>query len=225
MGRTMAFATRYEVSAKVDSSTVAERLPAICGSDTFTTVVSSTSMKVLSITATAMIQGLTTGAASGRWFAILFRKHRGLGGEPGPQQMLGVLSGVKDDFDRHPLHDLDIIASCVFGRQDAELLTGRRGDGVHAPVKFSPAKRVHGDVGPLARPHVFELGLLEVGDDPDILPRNDGEERLSERNDLTDLHGFLADPTAHGRFDDGIGQVEFHLFAVGLPLFDTAKGG
>ena len=42
---------------------------------------------------------------------------------------------------------------------------------------------------------------------------------------MTDLHGFLADPTAHGRFDDGIGQVEFHLFAVGLPLFDTAKGG
>ena len=33
-------------------------LPAIWGSDTFTTVVSSTSIKVLSITAVAMIQGL-----------------------------------------------------------------------------------------------------------------------------------------------------------------------
>ena len=42
----IAFATRYEVSAQVDSSMVAERLPAMWGSDTLTTVVSSTSMKV-----------------------------------------------------------------------------------------------------------------------------------------------------------------------------------
>ena len=40
------------------SSTVAERLPAMCGRETLTTVVSSTSMKVASITAMAMIQGL-----------------------------------------------------------------------------------------------------------------------------------------------------------------------
>lgn len=40
------------------SSTLAERLPAICGSDTFTTVVSSTSINVLNITAVATIQGL-----------------------------------------------------------------------------------------------------------------------------------------------------------------------
>src|SRR5580765_4148893 len=55
----MALATRYDVSAQVDSSTVAERLPAMCGSDTFTTVVSSTSMKVANMTATATIHGLT----------------------------------------------------------------------------------------------------------------------------------------------------------------------
>ena len=58
IGRTMAFATRYDVRAQVDSSTVADRLPAMWGSDTLTTVVSSTSMKVPNMTATAMIQGL-----------------------------------------------------------------------------------------------------------------------------------------------------------------------
>ena len=58
-GRTMAFATRYDVSTHVDSSIVAERLPAMCGSDTFTTVVSSTSMKVANMTAMATIHGLT----------------------------------------------------------------------------------------------------------------------------------------------------------------------
>src|SRR2546425_8880445 len=61
----MALATRYDVSAQVDSSIVADRLPAMCGSETFTTVVSSTSMKVANITAMAMIQGLTGLGGSG----------------------------------------------------------------------------------------------------------------------------------------------------------------
>ncbi len=59
IGSTTAFATRYDVSAQVASSTVADRLPAMCGSDTFTTVVSSTSMNVANITEIAMIHGLT----------------------------------------------------------------------------------------------------------------------------------------------------------------------
>src|SRR5262249_48968977 len=61
MGNTIAFATRYEVNAHVASSEVTERLPAICGKDTFTTVVSRTSIKVPNITATAMIHGLMLG--------------------------------------------------------------------------------------------------------------------------------------------------------------------
>src|SRR5579885_422282 len=57
----IALATRYEVSAQVASSTLAERLPAMCGSDTLTTVVSSTSMKVPNMTAIATIHGFTAG--------------------------------------------------------------------------------------------------------------------------------------------------------------------
>ena len=57
----IAFATRYEVNTHVASSTVAETLPAMCGSDTFTTVVSNTSMNVLSMTAMATIHGFTSG--------------------------------------------------------------------------------------------------------------------------------------------------------------------
>src|SRR5206468_2820521 len=59
MGRMIALATRYDVRTHVDSSIVADRLPAMCGSDTFTTVVSRTSMKVANMTAIATIQGLT----------------------------------------------------------------------------------------------------------------------------------------------------------------------
>src|SRR5438270_2673302 len=65
MGRTMALATRYEVRVHVASSVLAERLPAICGSETFTTVVSSTSMKVLDMTAIAISHGLISRGGSG----------------------------------------------------------------------------------------------------------------------------------------------------------------
>src|SRR6185437_4901251 len=63
IGRMMALATRYEVSVHVASSMVADKLPAMCGSETFTTVVSNTSMKVLDITAIAISQGLICGWA------------------------------------------------------------------------------------------------------------------------------------------------------------------
>jgi hypothetical protein len=65
MGRIIAFATRYEVNVHVASSTVADRFPAMCGSETLTTVVSSTSMKVLDITAIAISHGLMSGRACG----------------------------------------------------------------------------------------------------------------------------------------------------------------
>src|SRR5579864_8203845 len=65
MGRMIALATRYEVSVQVASSVLAERLPAICGKETFTTVVSSTSMKVLDMTAIAISHGLISGCACG----------------------------------------------------------------------------------------------------------------------------------------------------------------
>src|SRR6185437_5357623 len=73
-GRTIALATRYDVTVQVASSTEADRLPAIWGSDTLTTVVSSTSMKVLDITAIAISQGLMSGCAcSCAWELIVTR--------------------------------------------------------------------------------------------------------------------------------------------------------
>src|ERR1035437_9551380 len=59
-----ALATSEEVSAQAASSVLTERLPAMCGSDTLTTVVSSTSMKVANMTAVATIHGLTWGCGS-----------------------------------------------------------------------------------------------------------------------------------------------------------------
>jgi len=44
---------------------LADRLPAMCGKETLTTVVSSTSIKVLDITAIATSQGLTSAGLPG----------------------------------------------------------------------------------------------------------------------------------------------------------------
>ena len=49
---------------QVASSGVADRLPAMCGRETFATAVSRTSMNVASITETAMSHGLKRGAHS-----------------------------------------------------------------------------------------------------------------------------------------------------------------
>jgi len=65
IGRMMALETRYEVTTHVPSSTVAPMLPARCGTDTLTTVVSSISMKVASMTAAVTIHGLTCLAWAG----------------------------------------------------------------------------------------------------------------------------------------------------------------
>src|SRR5271154_3732032 len=61
IGKTMAFETKYEVSTHVLSSWPADSPPAICGSATLATLVSSTSMNVANVTTRAMIHGFTAG--------------------------------------------------------------------------------------------------------------------------------------------------------------------
>src|SRR5947207_8770950 len=108
IGRMIAFATRYDVSPHVASSIDADRLPAMWGSDTFTTVVSSTSMKVANITDTAMIQGLTCFAS-----VMSLRVHRRHDGHAGAEAVFRILSGVEHDFHRHALHHLHEVAGGV----------------------------------------------------------------------------------------------------------------
>src|SRR3954467_12647162 len=100
-GSTMALATRYEVSTQVDSSIVADRLPAMWGSDTLTTVVSRTSMKVANMTAIATIQGLTTLCSAA---TVLLGIDRRRDRHAGAQPMVGILARVEDDLHRHALN-------------------------------------------------------------------------------------------------------------------------
>jgi len=69
-GKTIAFETRYDVSTHVLSSVPADKLPAMCGSATLAMLVSSTSINVASVTASAMIHGLTAGRHSSAAFMV-----------------------------------------------------------------------------------------------------------------------------------------------------------
>ena len=130
---------------------VAERLPAMCGSDTLTTVVSSTSMKVANITAIAMIQGLTCRCSGMTDFLTSLDFLTGIDSRrdrhAGPQQVLGILPRFEHDLDRHALHDLHVVAGGVFWRQQAEARPGRRGDAVDLALEFASAVRVDFDRG------------------------------------------------------------------------------
>src|SRR5215468_9406988 len=188
IGRIIALATRYDVTVHVASSIVAERLPAMCGSDTLTTLVSSTSMKVASITEMAMIHGLMFGCSSAMASKpsalvspspYLSRKDRWFSGESRPQQPLGILIGIQHDLDRHALHHLDEVPSRVFRRQQREPGAGGAGDAVDFAGEFLAADRVDLHGRPLARTHVLQLRLLEVRDDPHLVQRHDRHQRLA----------------------------------------------
>src|SRR5271155_2307111 len=70
-GSTMALETRYDVKIQVLSSVPADKLPAMWGRATLAMLVSSTSMKVASVTVRAIIQGLIAGRHSAVWFIVV----------------------------------------------------------------------------------------------------------------------------------------------------------
>src|SRR5262245_58995896 len=160
IGRMIALATRYDVSAHVASSIVTERLPAMCGSDTLTTVVSRTSMKVANITEMAMIHGLTVFIADWRsWIVdwevlfpkstIQYSKSSRIDSRDdrhaGAEMAVRILTGVEHDLHRNALHDLHEIPGGVFRRQQAEARAGGRRDAVHVAVEGLASVRVHLD--------------------------------------------------------------------------------
>src|SRR6186997_1204968 len=100
---------------------LADRLPAMWGSDTFTTVVSSTSMKVAHITETAISHGLMCRCSV---IARSFQIDRRHGRHAGTQEMLGVLAGIEHDLHGDALNDLHEVAGRVLRRQQAEPRAG-----------------------------------------------------------------------------------------------------
>src|SRR5260370_16407407 len=149
----------------------------MCGSETLTTVLSSTSMNVLVITVIATIQGLTSGMLlfvfSGLIGVIVLcpllfvRQYRGHDRHCRPQDMLRVLSLFKANLYRDPLHDLHIIAGGIFRRKQTGLRCSGSAEAIHVPVVV-PVVGIYMDRHRLAHAHVLNLVLLIFGDHPTI---------------------------------------------------------
>src|SRR5579864_9247164 len=155
----MALATRYDVRAHVASSGVAERFPAMWGRDTFTTVVSRTSMNVANITEMTMIHGLISGTDV-FCSAIIVLFHRNLRNHrhAGPQHMFRIFSCIEKQLYWNALNNLDVVPGGIFRRQQAEFGAGRRRDTVHVYFVDASAIGIHGNGTGLSGMHIGKLG-------------------------------------------------------------------
>lgn len=70
---------------------------------------------------------------------------------------------------------------------------------------------IHLDSYRLPRPHMLELRLLEIGDNPDVIERHNVEHLLADTHVLTDLHIFLSNDSRDWRANDCVVQVQVCL--------------
>ena len=81
------------------------------------------------------------------------------------------------------------------------------------------------DLRSLRWPHAGELGLLEVGRDPDLTKRNDGHQVLAAGYVRTYLHGALADNAIHWSHDGGVGEIQLRLIKRSFGALRQGIGG
>ncbi len=73
--------------------------------------------------------------------------------------------------------------------------------------------------------HALELGFLEVGGDPEVVERDDGEEVLADGEVGAEYDVLFVDDAGGGREDAGVGEIEQCLVDLGLGLLDGGEGG
>ena len=84
---------------------------------------------------------------------------------------------------RDALHHLHPVAAGVLRRQHAELRAGRRADAVDHGGEVCARIGVDGDRRLLARLHIGEVGLLQVGLDPGVIVADEAERRRAGIDD------------------------------------------
>src|SRR5271170_703728 len=161
-------------------------------------LVSSTSMNAPRATTTAISQGLYLGRQTSRSSVIAaelilrnllevhVRHHIHARSKP----TILVLPGIENDLYRDPLHNLHVIPRSILRRKQTEYRTGCPRDAVHMAFQSASA-RIHMDFRFLSNLHVPELGLFEIGGDPDFIEGNHSEELLPVLNIHPDDHGLI----------------------------------
>ena len=95
---------------------------------------------------------------------------------------------IERDPHRHALHDLDPVAGRVLRRQQGERRAGAGAEAFdRAVVRDLLAVDVGLELGRLADAQVAQLAFLEVGVDPDVVERDDREQRRAGLDALAEL--------------------------------------
>src|SRR5262245_17600064 len=123
--------------------------------------------------------------------------------------MLRILTGIEADANGNALHDLDVVAGGVVGRQQAESRARRRGEAFDFSVERLAAVRVGANGHTLAGTNVLDLRLLEIGRDPHPLEWDQRHQRLTRLNQLTDFDALLADRSLDRSLDGRVLEIEF----------------
>src|ERR1700685_861323 len=200
--------------------------------------VSSTSMNVARVTVRAMIQGLTAGRQASAWSSVAeaeliyedscrnsltdpdFGFHRHAGAE----FVVFISSRLEHNLDRNALHHFHVVASGIFGRQQAEAGAAGAGDAIDFTLVIASG-RIYFDVDFLTDFHLTQLRLFKVGGNPDVFERNNLHQFLAGSDILPDLDGAVADHAIDGSNDFCVLQVQLRLIEIGLFALDIGFGG
>src|SRR6266851_8757933 len=174
---------------QVTSSTPADSEPCMCGRTTLVTLVSMTCITVTSMAESVMSHFCAPENSPTAAAAVILPKLDGDDRGHARAQRVGIaeLAGVEADLHGQALDHFHPVARGVLGGQQREARARARGERVHRAAEDAVGEGVHADLRAHAGPDPGELRLLEVREDPDLVQRHDGEERLAHLRDLPQL--------------------------------------
>src|SRR5580704_10992199 len=127
----------------------------------------------------------------------------------GPKLAIPVFAGLENNLYRDSLYYFYVVAGGILRRKQTE--EGARGTGDAVHVAFQGlAGRIHMDFRSLSDAHVPELGLFEIGGNPDVIERHHREELLAGLNVQPDDHRFIYF-TSDRRNNFGVLEIELGL--------------
>src|SRR5262245_22838138 len=106
--------------------------------------------------------------------------------------MVKILSRIEPDSHRKALNYLDVVAGCIFRRQETVQLAACAGQPLDESLILL-AGCIDMNCHRLASVHLAYLRLTEVRRNPDIAEWNDREHFLTWLQSLPKFYGFFAD--------------------------------
>src|SRR5262249_22343338 len=138
--------------------------------------------------------------------------------------LVRIVVGQLDAYGQ-PLDDLHEVAGGVLRREQGDGLTGPHGEAGDAALVFAPAPvHVHLAAHAMADAQVPELRLLEVGIDPDLGGRPDGQDALPRRGVIAGVDVAAGHQAIDLAGDVAITEVQLRLGEVAPGLEEPGLG-